>query len=60
MAVKRTSDYRKANDGGIGLRVSFREPNCPQAHGLQCCYCIGSGREEKVVAKRKPSSDIQG
>ncbi|CEO98534.1 hypothetical protein PBRA_006648 [Plasmodiophora brassicae] len=49
-AAKRASDYVEANDGRLDLRV----------HGLQCRFCIAFGREEKVGAKRKPSSDVQG
>jgi hypothetical protein len=57
---KRSSEYVKANDDRFGLRVSSKAPNCNKVNSLQCRFCIAFGREEKVGAKRKLSTDVQG
>ncbi|CAN5966279.1 unnamed protein product [Sphagnum jensenii] len=57
---KRSSEYVKANDDRFGLRVSSKAPNCNKVNSLQCRFCIAFGCEEKVGAKRKPSTDVQG
>jgi hypothetical protein len=57
---KRSSECVKANDDRFGLQVSSRAPHCNKVNGLQCRFCIAFGCEEKVVAKPKPSSEVQG
>jgi hypothetical protein len=57
---KRSSEYVKANDNRFGLRVSSKAPNCNNVNSLQCRFYIAFGREEKVGAKRKLSTDVQG
>ncbi|CAM6029622.1 unnamed protein product [Sphagnum balticum] len=57
---KRSSEYVKANDDRFGLRVSSKASNCNKVNNLQCRFCIAFGREEKVGAKRKLSTDVQG
>lgn len=57
---KRSTEYVKANDDRFGLRVSSTLPNCKKVNGMQCRFCIAFGREEKVGAKRKASTDVQG
>ena len=57
---KRSSEYVKANDDRLGLRVSSRLPNCNKVNGMQCRFCIAFGLEEKVGTKSKPSTDVQG
>jgi hypothetical protein len=61
MGSNRASEYVKDNDVRLGLRVSTRTVNGgPQVTGLQCCFCIAFGREEKVSAKRQASTIVQG
>lgn len=60
MNAKRASVYARFNRVQLDLRVSSRETNSSRVHGLQCHFCVGFGRKEKVCTKAKPSSDVQG
>ncbi len=52
MSSNRVFEYVKDNDVRLGLRVSTRVANGGlQVIGLQCCFYIAFGREEKVGAK---------
>jgi len=60
MSGKRSSGYVKDNDVHYGLKVAHRDPKSSKVIGLQCCFCIAFGREEKVGSKCKATTTVQG
>jgi len=60
MSGKRSSGYVKDNDVRYGLKVVHRDPKSSKVIGLQCCFCIAFGREEKIGLKRKAATTVQG
>ncbi|CAK9868043.1 unnamed protein product [Sphagnum jensenii] len=61
MSSNRASEYVKDNNVRLGLRVSTKAANGgPQVTGLQFCFCIAFGREQKVGAKRQALTIVQG
>jgi hypothetical protein len=60
MSEKRLSGYVKDNDVHYGLKVAHHDPKSLKVTGLQCCFCIAFGREEKVGSKRKAATTVQG
>jgi len=60
MFGKRSSGYVKDNDVRYGLKVAHCDPKSSKVIGLQCCFYIAFGREEKVGSKRKAATTVQG
>ncbi len=60
MSGKCSLGYVKDNDVRYGLKVAYRDPKSSKVTGLQCCFCIAFGREEKVGLKCKATTTVQG
>ncbi|CAK9219037.1 unnamed protein product [Sphagnum troendelagicum] len=60
MFGKHLLGYVKDNDVRYGLKVAYRDPKSSKVTGLQCCFYIAFGREEKVGSKRKATNIVQG
>ncbi len=60
MFGKRSSGYVKDNDVRYGLKVAHCDPKSSKVIGLQRCFYIAFGREEKVGSKRKAATTVQG
>lgn len=54
----RSLSYVKDNDRKYGLIVTSRNPKTSKVIGLQCCFYITFGREEKVDSKRKATTKV--
>ncbi|CAK9867059.1 unnamed protein product [Sphagnum jensenii] len=49
MSKKCSSKYVKDNDVRYGLNVAYRDPKSSKVTGLQCCFYIVFGWEEKAL-----------
>ena len=56
---KRTMTFNEAHVITYGLQISERAPTTKEVISVSCQFCIFFGREEKVGAKRKATSNIQ-
>ncbi len=52
----RSSLYIKDNDHKYGEIVMFHDPKTSKVIGLQCCFCIAFGLEEKFGCKHKATT----
>jgi hypothetical protein len=52
--------YVKDNNRKYGVIVTSRNPKTSKVIGLQCCFCIAFGWEEKVNSKCKATTKVQG
>ena len=54
--MSRKTSYNRTHDLEFGLKVAERDPVSTEVVSACCQFCVFFGREEKVGAKRKPTS----
>ena len=58
MPPKRACPFQSKHEVEFGLRVTQRHPRTKCAVSVECRFCHVFGREAKVGAKRKPTSNV--
>ena len=56
---KRITPFNQEHVIAYGLKVCERDPTTKQIVSVSCRFCVHFGREEKVGAKRKATTNIQ-
>ena len=59
MPPKRKTPFKNAHLSAYGLKICERDPSTKAVVSVSCRFCVHFGREEKVGAKRKPTSNVQ-
>ena len=57
MSMQRKTLFNPSHSVDFGLKVCERDPISKEVVSVVCLFCIHFGREEKIGAKRKPTTN---